>query len=179
MRRVSLLILCALLIGGCASRPESSDGGSMEDPRSVLQQRPSMEDVTARYEEMQQKLRDRLSAELGLATPWENDGDIGEAACQGEEFSQIDGAEEHSLARWVYRGSIPDSQWAQAERIADEVSSEYGFVEREVVVNRPADHKVEIRDGFGAALQFGTAVNTILSLRTGCHLLQSAKGGPA
>ncbi|MGP4019239.1 LppA family lipoprotein [Saccharopolyspora sp. 5N708] len=177
MRKLGLLILCALLVGGCASEPEPSDGGSMEDQRSVLQQRPSMEEVTAKYEEMQQKLRDRLSAELGLATAWVNDGDAGEAGCA--EFPDVAGAEKHSLDRWLYQGNISDSQWPQAERIADEVSSEYGFTEREVVVDRPADHKVEIRDDFGAALQFGTAVNTILSLRTGCHLLQSAKGGSA
>lgn len=172
MKKYVLFVLCGLLATACASGPEPSDGGNMTDPLSVLQQRPSMAEVTARYEEMQQKLRDRLSAGLGLATPWVDEGNTGQAACQGEEFSNVSGAEEHSLRTWLYRGNIPDDQWAQAQQIAVDVTKEYDFKELEVVVNRPGDHKVEMRDGFGAQLQFGTAVNTIMSLRTGCHLVQ-------
>ncbi|TDD53642.1 LppA family lipoprotein [Saccharopolyspora elongata] len=176
MRKLVLFVLCALLATGCASGPEPSDGGNVADPLSMLRQRPSMEEITVRYEEMQQKLRDRLSADLGLATPWINKGDPGQAACQGKELSHVDGAEQHSLDTWAYEGNIPDAQWERAQQIGIDVTKEYGFKELEIVVNRPGDHKVEMRDEFGAQLQFGTKVNTILSLRTGCHLLQSAKG---
>jgi hypothetical protein len=172
MRKLVLFVLCGLLATGCASGPEPSDGGSVADPLSTLQQRPSMEEITGRYEEMQQKLRDRLSADLGLGTPWVNEGGPGQAACQGEEFSNIEGAEEHSLDTWLYAGNIPDEKWAQAQQIAIDVTEEYGFKEPAVLVNRPGDHKVEMRDDFGAALKFGTAVNTIMSLRTGCHLVR-------
>lgn len=178
MRKLILSVLCGLLATSCASGPEPSDGGNVSDPHSMLQHRPSMEEITSRYEETQQKLRDRLSADLGLATPWINKGDRGQAACQGKELSHVDGAEEHSLDTWVYEGNIPDSQWGRAQQIAIDVTKEYGFKELEIVVNRPGDHKVEMRDDFGAKLQFGTKVNTILSVRTGCHLLQSAKGRP-
>ncbi|MBB5153423.1 LppA family lipoprotein [Saccharopolyspora phatthalungensis] len=177
MKKLVLFVLFGLFAAGCASGPDPSDGGNMADPLSMLRQRPSMEEITARYEEMQQKLRDRLSAGLGLGARWADQGDPGQAACQGQELSHVDGAEEHSLDTWIYEGNIPDDQWARAQQIAIDVTKEYGFKELEVVVNRPGDHKVEIRDDFGAALQFGTAVNTVMSLRTGCHLLQSAKGG--
>ncbi|MEU6266605.1 LppA family lipoprotein [Saccharopolyspora shandongensis] len=176
MRKLVLFVLCALLATGCASGPEPSDGGNVADPLSMLRQRPSMEEITARYEEMRQKLRDRLSADLGLATPWINKGDFGQAACEGKELSHVDGAEQHSLERWTFEGNIPDDQWERAQQIGIDVTKEYGFKELEIVVNRPGDHKVEMRDEFGAQLQFGTKVNTVLSLRTGCHLLQSAKG---
>ncbi|GAA0513752.1 hypothetical protein GCM10011581_04620 [Saccharopolyspora subtropica] len=172
MNKLIVFAFCALLAAGCTG---PSDGGNVSDQLSVLQQRPSMEEITARYEEMQQKLRDRLSADLGLPTPWVNEGGFGEAGCS--EFPGIDGAEKHSLDLWLHEGNIPDAQWPQAQQIAVEVTREYGFTELEVIVDRPADHKVELRDGFGAQLHFGTAVNTIISVRTGCHLLASARGG--
>ncbi|KAA5837115.1 LppA family lipoprotein [Saccharopolyspora hirsuta] len=170
MRRLALLVLSALLITGCAGQPDTPDGGSMEDQTSTLQERPSMEEITARYEEMQQKIRDRFTAELGLATPWIDDGDPGQAGCG--EFPDTPEAEKHTLNRWLYEGNIPDDQWPRALQIADEVAAEYGFVERQVILDRPGNHKIEIRDRFGGWLQLGTNVNTVLRVRTGCHLVQ-------
>ncbi|MER7081750.1 Lipoprotein [Saccharopolyspora kobensis] len=168
MRRLALLVLSALLVTGCASQPDSPNGGSMEDQTTTLQQRPTMAEITTRYEEMQQKIRDRFTAELGLA-PWIDDGNPGQAGCG--EFPDVQDAEKHTLNRWLHEGSIPDDQWPRALQIADEVASEYGFVERQVILDRPGDHKVEIRDAFGGWLQLGTKVNTVMQVRTGCHLV--------
>nr|WP_281377717.1 LppA family lipoprotein [Saccharopolyspora hordei] len=165
-----MLVLTAALVTACASQPDTPDGGSMEDPTSTLQQRPSMAEITARYEQMLQELRDRWASELGLTTPWVNDGDRGTAGCA--EFPDVPGAEKHTLDRWRYEGGVPDDQWPRALEIADELAARYGFTEREVVLDRPGDHKVEIRDSFGGTLQITTKVNAVLRVRTGCHLVQ-------
>ncbi|MER5389306.1 LppA family lipoprotein [Saccharopolyspora sp. NPDC002686] len=172
MRRLALLVLGAALLTGCAGRPDTPDGGSMQDQTSALQQRPAMAEITARYEEMQQKLRDRWTAELGLSTPWVNDGNPGQAGCA--EFPDVPNAEQHTLDRWQNEGAIPDDRWPRALQIADEVAAEYGFTERQVILDRPGDHKVEMRDAFGGWLQVGTKVKTVLRVRTGCHLVEGS-----
>jgi hypothetical protein len=50
-----------------------------------------------------------------------------------------------------------------------------------VVKDQPSDHYATFRDPFGAEITFGTAVNTVLTVRTGCHLTAEAKqrGTPA
>ncbi|MDA3646164.1 LppA family lipoprotein [Saccharopolyspora indica] len=170
MRRLVLLVLSALLVTGCASQPDTPNGGSMENQTSTLQERPTMAEITARYEELQQKIRDRFTAELGLATPWIDDGDPGESGCG--EFPDTPDAKKRTLNRWKYEGNISDDQWPRAMQIADEIAPEYGFVEREVVLDRPGNHKVELRDAFGGKMQISTQVNTVLRVFTGCHLDQ-------
>ncbi|GAA0531381.1 hypothetical protein GCM10011581_04640 [Saccharopolyspora subtropica] len=174
MRKLVLLALCALLAVGCADQPGDPLDDGEEVDAQTLQQRPSMEEVTARYEQMQQKLRDRLSADLGLTTAWVDDGESGSSGCK--EAPDVPGAEKHSLNIWTYHGNIPDSQWPQAQRIATEVAGEYGFGAPEVILDRPGEHNIVLHDSFGADLDFATSTNTIMRVHTGCHLLQSAKG---
>ncbi|TDD01694.1 hypothetical protein E1181_24675 [Saccharopolyspora terrae] len=171
MRRFATLILSAALLSGCAAG--GGDGESMEDQLNALRQRPSMEEVAADYDRMQQELRERLVAEIGLPE-FTDEGNTGESACP--DFADVRGAEQRTLATWMQKGGIPDEQWPRALQIATEVGASRGFTELHVVTDRPGDHKIELHNPYGARLQLGAAANTVLSVRTGCHLLQSAKG---
>lgn len=171
MRRFATLVMGAALLAGCAAG--DPDGRDMQDGLDALRQRPSLEEVTADYDRMQQELRDRLVAELGLPQ-FVDKGNTGESACP--DFADVPGAEQRTLATWMQEGGVPEEKWAGALRIATEVGASRGFTELHVVTDRPGDHKVELHNSYGARLQLGAAANTVLSVRTGCHLLQSAKG---
>jgi hypothetical protein len=131
-----------------------------------------------RYEEMRTKIRDKLTTE-GLAREWEAKGDASVRGCRSgfsEAFSEIDDntAEVRGLSNWVSSGNLSDDKWEKAVSVVAEIAREYSFGEPRVVVNRPSDHEVSIKDGYGAEVLFGTAKNTIITLTTGCHLTVAA-----
>ncbi len=140
----------------------------MDDQRATLRQRPDIEQISIRYEQMQAELRDRLSADIG-GLAWVNDENESRGGC-GFEFPDVREGESRSLARWTAPGNLPDARWDDALAIVQEITGKYGFATPEVIVNRPADHRVVVADPYGGTLDFGTAVNTILSMHTGCHL---------
>jgi hypothetical protein len=82
--------------------------------------------------------------------------------------------EERSLRLWSSGEGIPDEKWAQALGAVVAVTREYGFLEPEVVVDRPSDHEVSIQDRFNAKIMFGAGKNTIFRVTTGCHLTVEA-----
>lgn len=140
----------------------------MDDQRAALRQRPDIEQISTRYEQMQTRLRDRLSTEFpGLI--WERDDDGARRGC-GFEFPDVPEGESRSLARWTGPGGLPDEQWDHAVAIVQAVTGRYGFGIPEVIVNRPGNHEMVVPDPYGGTLTFGTAVNAILRMRTGCHL---------
>ncbi len=55
-------------------------------------------------------------------------------------------------------------------RIVAEVTGECGFGAPQVVLNRSGDHEITARESCGWHYVFSTAANTILLVRTGCHL---------
>ncbi|WP_406692644.1 LppA family lipoprotein [Saccharopolyspora sp. ID03-671] len=169
MKHLVLVLLCALLTTGCADNAGDPFDDKDEMDVETLQQRPSMDEITARYGDMQAQLRDRLSSELGLGADWIDEGDFLRAGCKGSDLPAT--AEQHSLNRWAYRGQIPDDQWARAQQIVADVAGGSGFGAPEVVLDRPGNHRIVLTDSFGAELSFGTKVHTTLQVRTGCHLV--------
>ncbi|GAA2811738.1 LppA family lipoprotein [Saccharopolyspora taberi] len=167
------LIAGGALLAACATPSAPNDEGPMEDPRAALRQRPSIEEISARYDQMQQRLRDRLSAEVGAAG-WEVSAPVSRAGCT--ELPEVHDAESWVLDSWKSPGNLPDAEWSRAVAIVGEVTGEYGFGAPEAVVDRPGDHEITAKDPFGAVYQFGTASNTMLMVSTGCHLLRSAHG---
>ncbi|APU18937.1 LppA family lipoprotein [Actinoalloteichus sp. GBA129-24] len=164
-------LIVAPLLAGCGGSTREED--TVNDDRAVLLGRPSIEQITERYEEMQERITTRLSEELG---PWEwvNDQNMTRSGCA--EFPHV-GGESRSLDRRHFLGSLPDAQWPQAVAIVTEISGEYDFGEPEVIVDRVGDHEIVGHDPFGARYTFGTAANTLLSVSTGCHLPQETGGG--
>ncbi|MGH4021415.1 MAG: LppA family lipoprotein [Pseudonocardiaceae bacterium] len=158
------LLLVSLVIAGCGTG-EPSEGEKM-DIRAQLAQRPSLEEITARYERMQAEVRDQISNELG-PFEWVNDETRLESFCSGD-FSNL-GGRTMFLDRWTYEGSIPDSQWPRAVEIVTEITSRYGFGEPNVIVDKPGNHEFSGFDQYAANYTFGTAVNTTLTTDTNCH----------
>ncbi|MEU5846489.1 LppA family lipoprotein [Saccharopolyspora shandongensis] len=147
-------------------------GGIVNDPRNLLRQRPSIEEISERYEQMQQRLLDRLNMEVG-PLEWAVSDPVSRAGCT--EFPDVREAESRVLESWRAPGNLPDSEWSLAVEIVQEITGEYGFDEPEIIVNRSGDHEIIGNDQYGAVYQFGTAANTVLMITTGCHLLAAAK----
>ncbi|QUH00272.1 hypothetical protein HUO13_05095 [Saccharopolyspora erythraea] len=168
MKKLVLFTLCAVLAAGCAGRPGPTPGGDVEDQRATLQQRPSIEEVTARYDQMQRELRERLSAEIGSLS-WTPREPMSNAGCA--DFPNL-GGETRMLESWRSSGNLPDANWPRAVRVVGEVTARYGFGAVEVVVDRPGDHQITATDQYGGSYLFGTAKNTLLTVSTGCHLPQ-------
>lgn len=161
MRRLLSALMLAMLAAACTSERED-----MDQKLAALAQRPTIEQVSASYEEMQAQLRDRLSAELGLP-PWVNDQNLSGAGCADFPGS---GGQSLTLDSWTSQGNLPDTQWDRAVAVVAEVTGEYGFGPPKTVVDRPGDHEITATDRYGGGYQFGTASNTVLMVSTGCHL---------
>jgi Lipoprotein confined to pathogenic Mycobacterium len=160
---VALLAL-TLLLSGCGI----TGGESVDDQRATLRQRPDIEAISARYEQMQAEVRDRLSTEIG-GLNWMTHRDGSRRGC-GFEFPDVREGESRSLPPWIAKGNLPYDRWDQAVAIVREITGRYGFGTPAVIINRPGDHKMVVPDPYGGTLDFGTAVNTIFQMHTGCHL---------
>ncbi|MCA1189969.1 MULTISPECIES: LppA family lipoprotein [unclassified Saccharopolyspora] len=173
MKRLMLLTALVMSLTACGVEPGQESEGSMEDQRAELLSRPSMEEASARYQEMLTRVRD----ELAVAYPWISWNYVRElhnSGCTGfNEFTTT--AESQTLGVWSTEGNIPDPEWPHAEQIVARISAEYGFTPPETVVSRPADHQIVGSDAYGAGYRFGTAKRTVLSGSTGCHLPQAEK----
>lgn len=141
----------------------------MEESFAQLMQRPDIEQAVATYEEMSTKVRERLTSELGRT--WEQTSEGSASGC-GSEFADLGGdVDIRHLPRWSSKGNLPDDQWPRAEAIVGEIAEGYGFDKQPaIIVNRPSDHEVVYKKPDGAQISFGTATNTPLDVRTGCHL---------
>jgi hypothetical protein len=167
----SLVVILAVLLSGCAE----DKGKALENQFAELMGRPDIEAAAQRYEEMQAKITERLAAENIVAGWIRDEGSSGVSGCLPA-FPEVDSDanEVRTLKRWTSLGNLPDEKWDRAMAVLTEIVRGYGFDAPQVVVNRPSDHEVSIRDGYGAKLLFGTAKNTILSVTTGCHLTVAA-----
>jgi hypothetical protein len=184
MTRASCLITAAcmaLALSACGpdSPPETSVDQKTEQFNELMK-RPDIDQAVARYEEMYAKVRDQLSAVVPTLK-WERTDELSSSGC-AREFAAVDAgarqfdAVERGLPNWTAAGRIPDTQWTPTLSAVVNIARTYGFDSGPVVVkDQPADHYVTSRDPYGAEITFGTAVNTILTVRTGCHLTAEAK----
>jgi hypothetical protein len=182
MRRVLCLMAAAAAIAVLAACSSPADPPRDEKTMQFneLAQRPDIDQATARYEEMFGKIRDQLSATFP-ALMWKQSNPATTAACD-EEFAAVDARTRHNdavikgLANWLAEGKVPDEGWDKAVTIVDTVARSYGFNSGPIVVkNQPSDHYVTFHDPYKAELTLGTAVNTGMTVRTGCHLTAEAK----
>jgi hypothetical protein len=171
-----------LTLASCSGQsPEEhpmDTNGKATEQFNQLMQRPDIDQATARYDEMYTKVRSELTASFP-ALKWIQSDNVLRSGC-GADFSAIDvgarsDAEERGLPNWKADGNLPDAQWEQAVTIVRHVAQSYAFDTGQLTVNRPNDHEVVFRDQYRAELNFGSAVNTTLLLRTGCHLTAEAK----
>lgn len=160
-RPAATLVLLALL-AGC-----SSTAGTASDPATELAARPSAQEIIARYEDMQQRIRDRLDAELG-PRGWERRSAGTRAGCDGE-FANTDGARVW-MPRWGFRGGVADRDWVRVEQITDEITAEFGFTSPLLQVDEPGRHETGAADpALGAQFLLSARGDTTLAVITGCH----------
>lgn len=189
MKRTLCLIAaaCAMLtVSACGPDvPPETTVSQKTQQFNQLMQRPDLDQAVARYEEMYGKVRDQVTT-LVPTLRWQLSNPASRASC-GNDFAAVnadlrtDDAEVKGLANWMAVGNLPDAKWDEATSLVKRIVQGYGFNDGEVVVNRPSNHEVVFHDQYNAEFNFGTAVNTTLLLRTGCHLTAEAKtrGTPA
>ncbi|MPZ67797.1 MAG: hypothetical protein GEU83_20705 [Pseudonocardiaceae bacterium] len=154
----------AALTVGCAG--QSPGGGTVDEQQATLAARPTIDEMTAQYEQMQAELRQRLVDEIGV-TEWVKISELSGSGCG--DFSDVPTAESRRLASWGSEGNLPDDRWPQAQAIATEVTGDYGFAPPETIVDRPGSHRIVGTDQYGATYEFGTINNTSIGVSTGCH----------
>jgi Lipoprotein confined to pathogenic Mycobacterium len=139
------------------------------NPAATLSARPRLEDVVARYEVMQQRIRDRLDAELG-PFGWYRVREESPSSC-GYDFPYELGGRTVIMAPWGFDAPVPDADWPRAQEIVAAVAAEYGFVTAGADVGPPGHHLTGgIDPDLGASYEFGSQVFTSIDVTTGCHL---------
>ena len=135
--------------------------------------KPSIQEIAAVYEQARTDAQGAVDHRLGPRA-WERRDELSRSLCPGDEEPLL---EEWGLPRFSAPGGVADADWQGAVDAVSEVLARYDFGPAETVVDRPGDHEVQFRDGYGAVLLFGANVNTILSVRTGCHPNAAQDGG--
>jgi len=168
---VTLLVL--FITAGCSGIGAARENDKMKDAFEAMLKRPSITEVEADYQSMFQTIRERLTAEVGVAGWVPDDEPISGSACGGD-LSRLADAVVRRYDAGMSPGNLPDAKWEQAVAIVTEVASQHGFGAPAVIVNRPGDHEVSFRNTYDGELLFGTGANTILGGSTGCHLTEEA-----
>ncbi|MGW4529290.1 LppA family lipoprotein [Amycolatopsis sp. NPDC004378] len=181
----ALCLTLALSACGPDVPPETTVNQKAEQFNQLMK-RPDIDQAVAQYEEMYDKVRTKLSA-LVPSLKWRQTDDISGSGC-GNDFAAVNAglraydAVERGLPNWVADGKVPDDQWEAAQAAVDNTLRSYGFDSGPIVVkNQASNHYVTFRAPDGSEVTFGSAVNTGLTVRTGCHLTAEAKkrGTPA
>ena len=153
-KTVAGISLLALVLVGCDSpssqyvdnaHPSGTSTVSVQQQFDQLMQRPSLEETTSHYEEMRQKIADSLTSNLGISNWNKRDGQPETDGC-GSGYS-VDSWDGRTYYAQALFSKIPVAytQWQQAKSLVSGIAT------------------------------FGSAVNTIISFRTGCHLTDEAK----
>jgi hypothetical protein len=167
-----LLALAAALLmaltAACSSPGEFTQEETV-DAQAKLASRPTSEEMVTRYDQMQQRIRDRIDAELGPHT-WFQANDGAESTC-GFDFPTSLGGRTVHLPLWGFEGNIPDQDWPRARQLVADIAAKYGFASAGAQIDTPGRHDAGgIDTTLGAYYRFGTAVNTSIQVTTGCHL---------
>ena len=89
-----------------------------------------------------------------------------ELGCNGD-----DDAETVILPCLLLRRGLPGAEWKKAAKIVEKVGRAHGFDVVKVVVDRPGDFTMTGPvEGWGGATTSGWLKNTVIGIRTGCHV---------
>ena len=169
--RAAIGIIALVVVAGCNSAEREND--TMKDAFDALMKRPNLTVVEAGYQMMFESIRERLTAEVGIAEWVPAAEPIHGTSCGGK-ISKLDGGAMRLYNAGVSPGNLPDTKWDQAVAIVAEVAKQHGFGAPEVFINGPSDHEVLFHDTYYGQILFGTGYNTILGGGTGCHLTEEA-----
>jgi len=147
------------------------DSTSNEQKLQELASRPDSQQAASTYKLLQEDIVNQLQQKMPDIVFVEVPNTVRSRGC-GVEYSGIDErtAVSQTLGRLKADRSISDDLWPQAFQVVQEVSAQQGFANPQVLKDQPGDHDIVLSDAKGARLSFGTAVNSVLSITTGCHL---------
>jgi hypothetical protein len=159
---IVMLLLAGLLLAAC---------GEDEDPTmtTTTSDRPSMEAVIDDYTQMSTEMMAAVDEVAGDRDwqPGTNDALSG-SACKDAKAG--DDGREASLPSWKSPGSLADVDRAALSEAVWKVGRAHGFEKTGTTVDRPDDLKIFGEDAYGGRYIFHAAVNTVLGIRTGCHV---------
>ena len=161
-------VAAALVLAATTACAPSLFGGQPVITYDTLAARPRLEEMIARYEQMQQRIRDRIDAELG-PQHWEQWREASVAGCDQDVWKL--GGRARSLGSWGIDAPIPDRDWPRVHQIVAEVTGEYGFVTAGLAIDTPGHHLTNgVDPDLGAYYRLGSQLATSMRVATGCHL---------
>lgn len=157
---VIMLMLVGLFLSACGE----DEGPTM----TKTADRPSMETVIDDYTQMRTEMLAAVDEVVG-ARAWRPSTDEGlsRSACKDAEPGDV--AEEANLPSWTSDGSLTGADRTALSEAVWTVGRAHGFDKTGTTVDRPDDLEIFGEDAYGGRYVFGSAVNTVLGIRTGCH----------
>ena len=156
-----LLVLAVLALAACATG--TTDDATKEPD---VDDRPTMETVVARYEQLRDDLFHELAERFG-ERPWAESANSLGMARSG--CSEVEEGEHVHLPGMSFPGTYASEDRDGVREVVEEVAAQHGFADVAVVADEPGNLHLVAEDDLGARLQFGMARNTTFGLRTGCH----------
>lgn len=168
--RATAFVVAVAISSGC------SHGMSTEELEEEMTARPPMEQMLDRYEAMRREMVQALDVEIG-GLRWAADPvQMGASRSGCSTGGAITEAQEVETIGLLAEGTYESADWHRSAALVLEVGRRFGFDDTATVVDRPGDFEVVGADEYGAVFHYGMAVNTILTLRTGCHLWEDRPG---
>jgi len=145
---------------------------SKQQQQAQLATRPTLDDAIAGYEKLRTTIRERLTAEFGVAqwTEEPNSAEFGGCAPQFPDMTEQE-ASKKFLSRWYSPASVLP-RWGEVKQVVRDVAGGYGFTTVSLDTNQAGDAELNLTDQLGAQLSVGSGKNTVLALTTGCHLVK-------
>jgi predicted LppA-like lipoprotein len=174
VKRLALALLVVLAVAGCEGNEVVSEfEGDEQQQRAELMRRPSLEDASARYQEMLARMRNELTTSFPWMN-WRTSQGLTRAGCA--EFKVYkEELETHYLGVWVAYGDLSDADWPRAQQVIADIGRSYGFGEPRIMSDRPGNHEITALDQYGASYSIGAGHNIAINGSTGCHLPQAVK----
>ena len=147
-----------------------------EEMHDQMTARPPMEQMLDHYELMLREMIETLDREIG-GLDWYAAPDalpMGWANCSSE--GAITEAQEFHPVGLTADGTYGRSDWDAVVEILRQVGDRYGFEAQGYLIDRADDMTFVGRDAYGANYSFDMGRNSVLALRTGCHLWEHKPG---
>ncbi|QNG20928.1 hypothetical protein G4H71_09035 [Rhodococcus triatomae] len=143
-----------------------------EQNMGLLVQRPSLEEIEARYAAMQEEMKASVVA-VAPQVEWSTSDEVRQGLCSGELSGSR--ATEIKFPTWMWMWTSADQEWPAMLDAVSSVASRYGFTDPNTVAGQSGNRDVRLYDEFGGQVRFGYNVNLTLSVHSGCHVRQEAK----
>ena len=156
-----LLLLAGWLLAACGQDEDSTMKNTTD--------RPSMETVVDDYTQMTTEMLAAVDEVAGVRDwqPGRNEALSGSACKDAEPGGK---GQEVSLPSRKSTGSLTDIDRKALSEAVWGVGRAHGFDTTGTTVDRPDDFEIFGEDAYGARYVFHTARNTVLGIRTGCHV---------